>query len=92
MATFLARQLPSSIRNLMLLVKSDTERGTQSVPYLKRALKELLNESKARLPDLKIVGIVGMSRLKMEQLSTFMLVKKYESTGISLSFTAAEDI
>jgi len=32
-----------------------------------------------------------MRRLKLEQLSTSMLVKKYESKCISLSFTAAAE-
>jgi len=91
MATFLARQLPSSIPDVMLFVKINTERGHQSAPWLKGALKELLNESKARLPDLKLLRIVGMSRLKMEQLSATMLVKRFQCAGISLSFTGAED-
>jgi len=91
MSIFLARQLPSSICNVMLFVKNDRKKGALSVPWLKKALKELLNESQARLFDLKIVRIVGMSRLKMEQLSAIMLVNDYQCAGISLSFTAAED-
>lgn len=86
---FLARQLPSSICNLMLIIRNDTERRNPSATYLIRALKELLNESKARLPNLKILRIVGMSILNMYQLSGSMLVKDYQSAGIALSFTAA---
>lgn len=90
-ANFLARQLPSSICNLLLFVKNDTERGNKTVPYMERALKELLNESKARLSDLRILSFVGMSKPKMERLAASMLVKWYQSAGISLSYTAAEN-
>lgn len=75
----------------MLTVKDDIGRRRQSPRNLKTALKELLNESKARLPNLKILIAVGMSRLDLEQLSASTLVKNYQSAGIALSFIAVDE-